>query len=633
MPKGKKATSVPESSAPPSKPAGTGEQDRPVAIADDEVLQRPPTFSPSVLQPSLTFEIPEKEISVPWFSDPFEAGLGDDVGRHGVLERLSSQTSDLLSETQTIVTPSLELDDIFTLDPLASTLANDEDEVEEVVRFSPLDDSCEWDEVATPLIPDPEGSFEPPICPRLGFSSGSPEMLLMRFDRRTCGILSVKDGSTENPWRTLVWPLATNSPALYHAICSLAAFHWSKAEPQLRVRGMDHMRQSVRILAMNLRDMRPDAALATTLALAFAESWDRHVSSGIQHLQGAKALVSRALAFQQRNAPERHDIPRLRFLYNAWVYVSVIARLTSIENVGCGELSVPFSCEPPSQVHEIDPLMGCATTLFPLIGRVADLVRKIRTTATNSVAIISQAIELKALIEQWEPPKYFEPPEDPTSNVQHSYQTAQAYRWATLLHLHQAVPEIPSESAAVLAKRVLILLATVPPSSRTTVIHIYPLLVASCEVEGEEDRDWVRARWASMQSRLMIGNIDRCLEVINEVWARRDEHTLANLADLSAPFVNPMDTMRRRNTADLDGMLLTPPSELEETPFWGLPDPKPRRFSADDIDIFDPESWAPMAITPVKTMDSNNMEYEKSVRGRLHWAGVMRDWNWEVLLG
>ena len=627
--------SVTEPSATPTKPTVAKDRDYPVAIADDEVLQHPITFSPLVSQPSLIFEIPEKDISAPWFSDSIGTGSEDDTGLHANLERHSSQTNDLMSDTQTILTPPLERDGHFISDPLTLTLTKDEDDVEEVVRYSPLDSIRESDEITTPLLPDAGNLVGPSTCPTPGFSSGSSEMLLMRFDRRTCGILSVKDGSTENPWRTLVWPLAADSPALYHAICSLAAFHWSKAEPQLRVYGMEHMRQSVRILAMNLRHMRPDAALATTLALAFAESWDRHVSSGIQHLQGAKVLVNRALAFQQRNTLEHSDYTRLRFLYNAWTYVSVIARLTSIEDVGCEELSLPLSCEPLSQIHEVDPLMGCAATLFPLIGQVADLVRKVRTTATNSIAIISQAIELKTLLEQWEPPEYFEPPEDPTSSVQHSYQTAQAYRWATLLHLHQAVPEIPSESAATLAKRVLVLLATVPPGSRTTVVHIYPLFVASCEVEGEEDRDWVRERWAAMQSRLMIGNIDRCLEVISEVWARRDEQTLTNLADLSSPFISPVDMMRRRSTATFDEVLLTPPLEAEDTQFWGFQHPKPRRFSADDIEFFNPGpsvSWVPAAVAPVAPVRSiglDSIQNEHSVRGRLHWAGVMRDWNWE----
>jgi hypothetical protein len=130
------------------------------------------------------------------------------------------------------------------------------------------------------------------IYRQLEFHLASPEMLMLRFDRQTCGILSVKDGPTENPWRTLVWPLARDSPALYHAIASMTAFHMSKEKPALRVDGLEHMRLSIRLLAIGIEQMRTDIALATTLVLIFSESWDQHITTGIEHLRGAKILVN-----------------------------------------------------------------------------------------------------------------------------------------------------------------------------------------------------------------------------------------------------------------------------------------------------------------------------------------------------
>ncbi|KAI6873380.1 hypothetical protein KC334_g18622, partial [Hortaea werneckii] len=138
----------------------------------------------------------------------------------------------------------------------------------------------------------------------------------------------------------------------------------------------------------------------------------------------------------------------------------------------------------------LDPLMGCANTLFPLIGRVANLVRKVCRSQTNSPAVISQANDLKLALETWDPPAFIERPEDPTTDVQHTLQTAEAYRWATLLHLHSAVPELPSPSSTELAQRVLTYLATVPLVSRTVIVQIYPLMVAGSEATTAEDRQW-----------------------------------------------------------------------------------------------------------------------------------------------
>ena len=342
----------------------------------------------------------------------------------------------------------------------------------------------------------------------------SSEMLMARFDRQTCGILSVKDGPTENPWRTMVFPLARESPALYHAISSMTAFHTSKETPDMRMDGIGHMRKSLKYLSAGIQDMRIDTALATTLALAFSDSWDQHISTGIEYLRGAKTLVNKALTLHRQQAFQTEDLERLKFLCNTWVYMDVIARLTSIDDddSNCFD-TVITPCGPFALNHEVDPLLGCASTLFPLIGRVANLIRKVRRSRSNSVTMISQANDLKAKVENWEPPTFFEAPEDPTSEIQHSLQTAESYRWATLLYLHQAVPEIPSKSAAELAKKVLVYLATVPLNSRAIIIQIYPLLAAGCEAVGVEDRTWVKDRWAVMMRRMWIGNVDRCWEV------------------------------------------------------------------------------------------------------------------------
>ena len=460
------------------------------------------------------------------------------------------------------------------------------------------------------------------------FHPGSPEMLMMGFDKETCGILSVKDGPTENPWRTLVWPLARESPALYHAISSMTAFHASKLKPSMKVAGMEHMRQSVHHLASGIRNMRTDTALATTLVLAFAESWDVHVSTGIEHLRGAKILMKQAMNMHHQSMLSNEDTSRLKFLCNTWVYMDVIARLTSVDNDESNDFATALwpSSGPFMSSTEIDPLMGCASTLFPLIGRVANLVRRVRNSSSNSMTMISQANELKALIEDWEPPTFFEPPEDPTSDIQDSLQTAEAYRWATLLYLHQAVPEIPSQPAAQLAKKVLVYLATVPLTSRAIIVHIYPLLAAGCEAVSAEDRTWVEDRWIAMSQRMLIGNIDRCLEVVKEVWARRNQFEAERIKERrrtvfrSQPgYPSLMPGMKRALSAEEESAMtffdrqdgfgsLKRAATVGED---GMPEPvrvHRRNRSADGVE---------------------EIELEKTVRGKLHWIGVMTDWKWE----
>ena len=505
---------------------------------------------------------------------------------------------------------------------------NLEDDVEEIIREPQITDS--WGRgpllrmsrpPTTPPMTMREDSFNK-IYRQPEVQAGSPEMLMLRFDKQTCGILSVKDGPTENPWRTLVWPLARDSPALYHAIASMTAFHTSKEKPALRVDGMEHMRRSIRSLATGIEKMRTDTALATTLVLAFSESWDQHISTGIEHLRGAKILVNQALVSHKKQALSGDDLARLKFLCNTWVYMDVIARITSVEedeSNSAEQMFAPFNL--PNTTTEIDPLMGCASTLFPLIGKVANLCHKVRKAPTNSIAIISQAMELKEAIVQWSPPNCttIERPEDPTSEIQHALQTAEAYRYATLLYLHQAVPEIPSWSAAQLAKKVLVYLATVPLSSRLVIVQIYPLLAAGCEATEKEDRQWVEGRWQAMASRMWIGNIDRCWEVMQEVWSRRDEAQAAKEAAEKAkqrPRIMHSEDSKRKFEEEVS----------EGFSFEDMLSGKRQRTS------FSGQAGGferPVERKRVHEPAEEDLDSELGVRGRLHWVSVMKEWEWE----
>ncbi|KAL4898743.1 fungal-specific transcription factor domain-containing protein [Aspergillus ambiguus] len=573
-----------QAAPPPGKPAGPRSDDFPLDFNDLLRLHGPSTVG-GIEGQSSGFPVTQKDLFRPdklpvlcptplTLDDDTIASSLNDVPPLDDSPWLSLSPEDLATVSEP--TPLTAPEDDFSFSAL---LEDETEEVEDVVRYQPNASSAH-DKLATTT-----SSSCLPRGPQL--DPGSPELLVVQFNRFTCGILSIKDGLRENPWRTLIWPMAKTTPALYHAVFSLAAFHCSKSRPALRVAGVDHMRQSITHMVQDIQNMRADAALATSLALAFADTWDQNTRTCIQHLRGAKALVAQVVRFGVQagslGGGEGEELERVRFLYHTWVYMDVIARLTAREDCGHQEVDFSLMQVPRATVHQIDPLMGCATTLFPLIDRVARLIQRVRRTATNSISLVSQAIELKRLVEHWEPPDCFEPPRDPTSEVQHSIQTAHAYRWATLLYLHQAVPEMPSEPAPDLAKRVLILLATVPPRSRTTIIQMFPLLAAGCEATQDEDRQWVLGRWAAIQSRLMLGSIDRCIEVVREVWARRDA----------------FETEKQRR-------------QLREM-YGPTGDVVPSRRSS--------------AVSGLE-----NIEFEKTVRGPLHWVKVMQEWGWEGML-
>jgi len=491
----------------------------------------------------------------------------------------------------------------------------DDDVDEEIVRDKINESAACVMWLPSPATPSSSGSSsnspDVKIPAQLHLPMTSAESLTRRYHRDTCGVLSLKDGPTENPWRTLIWPLTRDCPALYHAIASMTSFHQARDMPTLRIQGIDHMRSAVHALAAGLQNMRVDAAISTTLVLAFAESWDQHISTGINHIKGAKILINQALMNHRLMPKQGEEWARLKFLCNTWIYMDVLARLTSADEDDAYDVdNVRESIYAAGDTDStLDPLMGCAHTLFPIIGRVANLVRKVRRSDSNGPTIISQAVQLKSQLEEWTPPSHIEEPEDETTSPQDAIKTAIAYQYATLLYLHQAVPEVPSQPPSVLANKVLCALATVHPRSRAIIVHIYPLMAAGCEMTKSDDRGWVKDRWSLMSTRMKLGIIERCLEVTKEVWNRRDNHALErttmNMENLRSDSFSSDTSIICENDTYLGDYDADRDFGSRETPY-GMPIPSGNTGSQDS------------GVT---------------VKSRLHWLSVMKEWEWEVLLG
>lgn len=466
--------------------------------------------------------------------------------------------------------------------------------------------------------------------------SDSPESVALLFDRRICELLSIKDDPTGNPWRTIVWPLAKEHPALYHAIAAMTFFQGFNNRPRFRAQGIRHLERSMQSLsAGDSSGMRLEVVLTVTVALAFAQTWSYPRSStAIKHIEGAKVLLQKAFSMHlSSQVPERNQAA-LNFLANTWMYMDVLARITchniqalDVDFMTARSLDNPENDSGP----EIDHLMGFAGTLFPWIGRVADVVSRVWQTPEkpNSLTIISRAVALRAAIEQWNPPitslGVIEG-ESLTSHTSDLIQTANAYRWATLLLLHQAVPELPSRIGfAEMAQNVLILLATVPLTSRTIAFQILPLLMAGCETTEPEDRDWVLERWQSQSAGNTSGIVERCVELTKEVWRRRDNHEKhcvpGHLCGVETPSTSlPCSSF---GATDLN-------ASFEHRGMEG------RSVEEDCLCGFENGRSTKSSSLQNLTIHTRNMDpgtrlkcVEFTIISKLHWFSIMKEWGWE----
>ena len=540
----------------------------------------------------------------------------------------SPQQQNIASPSKSLTAPGPMLHDDVLVDfdvqtqadtlPISQDTSLDADgEVEEVAQET---DDCGSQQLSYPSpSPSASSSSSTDSCTRnlnaISLHHEHSGLLHQLFDEQTCGILSIKDGPGENPWRTLIWPMAFSEPALYYAILSMTACHAGKHDSSLRVTGSVMQGLSMKLLRERLFLMRTDTAVATTLVLAFSESWLSHIHTGIMHLRGAREFILQGLEQQESTSMDPEDVARIRFLRSTWVYMDIIARLTAIDGEDPEDLdSIAMPVYGPDvMVHDIDPLMGCATTLFPFIGAVANLVRQVRRTPSNSRKMVSRAAGLKYVITKWKAPATFQPPQDESLEIDHSRHTAEAYRWATLLYLCQAVPMICSEEPAVLAGRALDHLAAVPISSRSVIIHIFPLLAAGCEAVSADDRSFVEERWAAMMTRMCIGNIDRCWDVVKEVWHRRDA--------FASEYLSPADGELTAYQED---------TQIEDLSVHAI-----AQISLENRQRAPSGSSNPMATfaSPLglrKPAEPNvEIDPEMTVRGSLHWVSVMTERNWE----
>ncbi|KAK6461071.1 fungal-specific transcription factor domain-containing protein [Scheffersomyces coipomensis] len=273
----------------------------------------------------------------------------------------------------------------------------------------------------------------------------------------------------------------------------------------------------------------------------------------------------------------------------------------------------------------IDPLLGCGQSLFSIMGKVANLIAKIRKikrnekwkgNGRNSLTTITLATELKRQLIEWKPTITAEMInqagmyEDNTNrsmwDIPSCIATAEAYRFATLLYLHQAVPEIPSSGSHQLAEKIFILLASIPTNSDLHTILIFPLLVSSCEAEAGEEREWCEDRWSLLSQKLWIGNIDRAFEVVKEVWKRKNE------------YIQKMKSDVRNNSGNNAGGSGSGRSKGNE-------DEELRNISVQISGL--------MAVINNDQNATPIDDIKGGITSRLHWSTVMKEWGWEVLLG
>ncbi|CEI65463.1 hypothetical protein FVEN_g6128 [Fusarium venenatum] len=445
----------------------------------------------------------------------------------------------------------------------------EEEDVEEIIRRESISINIPTTTYAgtyAPAYATPSPSLAmiapvPTPSPRLEFCSPMFSEFSERTNRRAlvdhfCNVLShliVFREESGNPFQQLVLPLCHESQPVSNAVYALASAH-------LEYRGVENAEKSVyfhnkaiqglaRLIQKGAGANRNEL-LAAIMLLVYYEVLVQKGRSNIVdgHLKGAMTIMS--------NNGTATD-PTGVFLERAFRFYDVIAALS----FGTAPLSsapgtnylAPF---PPldsggatSPLNSVDTLLGMATSLWPIIHRLSNLLAlkdqldvAVANEEVSKVAVLrtefeTSATAIEAALEDWHPvlpensilnqnPEELSPEQSTErSRLQSILSNALSYRHSAFVYLYRTIYSYPRRHPLVQRHAHISLTHCVGTVSNTGPMSalLWPLFVAACEATTLSDRDLARQTFIAINRRQGMTNIDRAWTIVQEVWRRADK--------------------------------------------------------------------------------------------------------------
>lgn len=225
------------------------------------------------------------------------------------------------------------------------------------------------------------------------------------------------------------------------------------------------------------------------------------------------------------------------------------APLSSAPATGCLIPFPPLDAPAASPFCNVDTLLGMATTLWPIIHRLSNLLslkeeleNAARTNQKSKVSVLrsefeatSQAIE--AALNKWQP--YLPPnvilrgdrlevmdgeavPEQPL--LQSILHNALAYRHSASVYLYRTIYGLPTGDPVVQrhAHASLVHCVQTVGFKGPMGALLWPLFVAACEAVTSEDRRLAEKAFVEVTLHQGMFNIEKAWGVVREVWKQLD---------------------------------------------------------------------------------------------------------------
>ncbi|KAG7817885.1 hypothetical protein KL928_003784 [Ogataea angusta] len=395
--------------------------------------------------------------------------------------------------------------------------------------------------------------FEVPQLPYSFAHHHKTQFVYNSFDVSTSNVLCVYVASHLNPWRTEIMPLADKYPIIFDLLGMIVCSHLGAKNPDFKAMGLEFKVRAYHQLSRGLtNNLFPnDICLMSCILLALDEFWDNKSRTDLSHLRSASYFVDRRL---RSKTPD----PRFQFLLSAWQYMRVISR-TTLLNPALGFRSA-YQPRLVSDGQTIDHIMGMSQELFAILDSLIDAIELVKNVPEHAYPpdLIEKVRGLQYSLVHWEPPKDGLELWTAEEVADHKV-TAQSYRYATLILLQNAFPQVerylgPRE----LSFRVREELSTLRLSGGASVVmHVFPLFMAACEAFTAAEKQWFRTKTAAVFDAISSNNIKRMTSVMEEVWKRKcllkthyeslnmpvapDDHLLSGLKSYASWFTVAAD--------------------------------------------------------------------------------------------
>lgn len=344
----------------------------------------------------------------------------------------------------------------------------------------------------------------------------------------TCTLLDGKD----NGYKHVIIPILLNSSLLMRSVLAVSANHLRFQDTRYHVTALQYRGSTLRSLQRlisNPGKTSKSELLSTILMLCFFDISDGCQSDWTKHLKGARQVM-----MQPYSSPDAHSATEvITFLAQYFASHSIMAYTALADprkekSLKAGGKFWLKQIIRPEQ--EIDAIVGCSKELM---GIILDISSRVRDARNPRISMCSeaqadqitwkQAMDLRLQTLQQTVPSSPHTTSISASRLQY---TAEAFRDAALLLLQYLDPQPPSLSASRTRQWVTDILFLLekcpinPSGSRSS--SLWPLFIAACHVENDEERLLLLGRFHNMESRKRFGNIKPVREVVEWVWRRSD---------------------------------------------------------------------------------------------------------------